>query len=120
MKRHHKIIIGSFSTLVIISLIVIATLLNGIIVKQNLENAALKEQISKLQTSTDDKINEIASEVIKTKKSLGDEIINLNENIDSTNEQLLKIQTEAGVDFSGVINEVMGSVVIIRTFSSQG
>ncbi|MDP3966276.1 MAG: trypsin-like peptidase domain-containing protein [archaeon] len=120
MKRHHKIILGSFSTLVIVSLVVIGILLNGIVVKQNIENAALKAQISELSTSTDNKINEIASEVIITKSSLNEEISSLNANITSTNEQLVRLQDQAGTDFSGIIREVLSSIVIVRTFSSQG
>jgi S1-C subfamily serine protease len=109
MKRHHKVIIGSFSTLVIISIVAIAILLNGIIVKQNIENAALKLQISQLQNLTEEKINEIATEVIDTKKILGDEIYSLNLNIESTTERINKLQIQSGEDFSGIIENVIGS-----------
>ncbi|MBU2612115.1 MAG: trypsin-like peptidase domain-containing protein [Nanoarchaeota archaeon] len=120
MKRHHKVIIGSFSTLVIISIVAIAILLNGIIVKQNIENAALKSQISQLQNLTEEKINEIATEVIDTKKVLGDEIYSLNLNIESTTERINKLQIQSGEDFSGIIENVIGSIVIIRTLNREG
>ena len=120
MKRHHKVIIGSFSTLVIISIVAIAILLNGIIVKQNIENAALKLQISQLQNLTEEKINEIATEVIDTKKILGDEIYSLNLNIESTTERINKLQIQSGEDFSGIIENVIGSIVIIRTLNREG
>ncbi|PJE81615.1 hypothetical protein COU58_01575 [Candidatus Pacearchaeota archaeon CG10_big_fil_rev_8_21_14_0_10_32_42] len=120
MKRHHKIILGSFSTLVIISIVVIAILLNGIIVKQNLENIALKNQISKLQLSTDNKINEVTTELMITKNSLSDEMLVLNKNMNSTNQQINNLVSQGGEDFSNVILETINSIVIVRTFSSQG
>ena len=116
MKRHHKIILGSFSTIVIISIIAIAIILNGAIVKQNLENTELKQKIETLESSTNGKINEITTELISTKE----ELISLNENITSTTKQINRIESQAGVDFSGIISEVLESIVIVRTFSSQG
>ncbi|MCR4327863.1 MAG: trypsin-like peptidase domain-containing protein [Nanoarchaeota archaeon] len=120
MQKKHKIILGSFSTIVLISIIVLAVLLNGIIVKQNIENTALKGEISKLQSSTNNKINEVAVELINTKSSLKDELTSINENILSTNQQITQLKSEAGSDFSQIISEVIDSIVIVRTFSSQG
>lgn len=113
MKRHHKIILGSFSTIVLISIIVIAILLNGVIVKQHLENEALKNQISKIQSSTDNKINEVATELIYTRNAL-------NNSIDLTNRQISQLKFIGETDFSTIINDTISSVVIVRTFSSQG
>ncbi|MBS3084410.1 trypsin-like peptidase domain-containing protein [Candidatus Pacearchaeota archaeon] len=120
MKTHHKIILGSFSTIMVISVIAIAIILNGVIVKQTLENDALKQKISELQSSTDEKINELTSEVIETKSSFNQKITSLNDNLSSTNELISKLKIQSGEDFSEVIKKVIGSIVIIRTFSEQG
>ncbi len=116
MKRHHKIIIGSFSTIVIISLIVLAVLLNAAIVKQSVENAQLKDQISALQNNTNQKINELTQSALETKLSID----TLNQNLQTTNSQISKIKLQASEDFSGVIKEDINSVVIIRTLSALG
>ena len=116
MKRHHKIIIGSFSTVIIVSIIAIAILLNAAIVKQNLENAQLKNQISELQNSTNQKINELAGSQIESKHS----IQLLNQNLSSTNIQISKLKIKSSEDFSAVIKEKIDSIVIVRTLTSLG
>jgi len=120
MKKHHKIILGSFSTLVVVSLIVIGILLNGIIIKQTIENNQLNQRISQLEKETDGKVNELAVEIINTKDSLNMELINLNQDLMSATEQISKLKVESGEDFSGVIEKVIGSIVIIRTLTTQG
>ncbi len=120
MKRHHKIILGGFSTLIIVSIIVIAILLNGIIIKQNIENAALSQQVSELQSSTNGKINELATSLIETKQSLNNQLEGINQNLNSTNTKLSELKVQSGSDFSGIIKEDLGSIVIIRTLTEQG
>jgi len=116
MKRHHKVIIGGFSSLVLASILVIAILLNGIIVKQNLENTQLKDQIYKLQTSANGKINELAQSAIETKRSIS----LLDENLTNTNNQISKLKIKASEDFSELTKTSISSVVIVRTLSSLG
>jgi len=116
MKRHHKVIIGGFSSLVLASILLIAILLNGIIVKQNLENTQLKDQIYKLQTSANGKINELAQSVIETKRSIS----LLDKNLTNTNNQISKLKIKASKDFSELIKTSISSVVIVRTLSSLG
>jgi len=116
MKRHHKVIIGGFSSLVLASILVIAILLNGIIVKQNLENTQLKDQIYKLQTSANGKINELAQSAIETKRSIS----LLDENLTNTNNQISKLKIKASEDFSELTKTSISSVVIVRTISSLG
>jgi len=120
MKRHHKIILGSFSTLVILSIVVIAILLNGVIVKQNLENIKLNKQINKLENNTNEKINELVTQILNTKITLNSKLTNLNDNLITTNNQISKLKVEAGGDFSGIIKKSLISIVIIRTLDSQG
>jgi len=102
--------------LVLASILVIAILLNGIIVKQNLENTQLKDQIYKLQTSANGKINELAQSAIETKRSIS----LLDENLTNTNNQISKLKIKASEDFSELTKTSISSVVIVRTLSSLG
>jgi len=102
--------------LVLASILLIAILLNGIIVKQNLENTQLKDQIYKLQTSANGKINELAQSVIETKRSIS----LLDKNLTNTNNQISKLKIKASKDFSELIKTSISSVVIVRTLSSLG
>ena len=58
MKRHHKWAIGGFSTVIIITLIILAILLNGLMVKQSIDYNTLNNKILNLQADTQSKLNE--------------------------------------------------------------
>ena len=116
MERHHKVIIGGFSTIVVVSIVAIAILLNATIVKQNLENAQLKNQISVLQNSTNQILVELSSNALNTKRSV--EIIN--QSLISTNTQIDKLKIQTSEDLSGIIKDKINSIVIVRTLSSIG
>ena len=120
MKRHHKIIIGSFSTLVVVSLVIVGLLLNGIILKQNIENNELNQRIFQLEKETDGKVNELAVEIINTKSFLDMKLININQELMSATDQISQLKVESGEDFSGVIEKVIVSIVILRTLTTQG
>jgi len=51
LKRHHKFVIGGFTVIVIISLIVIGILINAILTKQNLNYNNLNNKIEELYLS---------------------------------------------------------------------
>ncbi len=113
LKKHHKIIIGSFSSIVIIFMIVTSILLNGIIVKQTLDANSLNKKIDELKLDTQSKLNELTNNLIQTKESL----IYINSSL-KTEMKLLK--ASAGEDFSGIIEDVIKSVVTIKTDVGQG
>ena len=52
MKRHHKIVLGGFSTIVVIFMVVFAVLLNGLIVKQQVNHNEVTNQLDELQADT--------------------------------------------------------------------
>jgi len=116
MKKHHKIILGGFSTIVLIFMIISSILLNGLIVKQQINHNQLTEQISKLDLQTQEKINELAISIIETNHDI--EI--LETGFSSVNEEISYLKAETKEDFSGIIQEAINSVVTIRTLSSQG
>lgn len=113
LKSHHKIFIGSFTSVVIIYMIVSAIFLNGIIVKQTLNNDELNQRLDSLQTDTQRKLNDLTTSVIKLENSLS----SINE---SVKYQIDTLKASAGEDFSGIIESVVPSVVTVRTDVGQG
>jgi S1-C subfamily serine protease len=109
MERHHKWIIGGFSTVVLIFMIVSGILLNGLIVKQQLNHNEVMNEINGIKASqaeTESQISELTANLIETQKSL--------------NLELNEIKTSTSSDFSGIIEESIESVVTIRTDIGQG
>ena len=112
LKKHHKIIIGSFSSLVIIFMIISGILFVTIFAKQEINydelDAGIKDTQSKITTLTET-IIETQGEL----EILGTDFMTIDEEFD-----LLK--ASAGEDFSGIIEDSIKGVVTIRTDVGQG
>jgi S1-C subfamily serine protease len=116
LRRHHKIIIGGFSTIVLVYMIVTAILLNGAIVKQQINYNEVSKKISDVkvsQTESESKLSELTENLMNTQDSL-----NLLD--ESLKAELIKIKASTSEDFSGIIEETLESVVTIRTDINQG
>jgi serine protease Do len=116
MKRHHKWIIGGFSTIVLAFMIVTIILLNGAIIKQQLNYNDISKKINDVklsQTDTQSKITGLTESLMETQRSLN----LLNESFKS---ELKKIKASTSEDFSGIIEDSLKSVVTIRTNIGQG
>ena len=116
MKRHHKWIIGGFSTIVLVYMIVTIILLNGLIVKQQLNYQEVSNKIKEVkvtQTETESKISELSESLIETQKSVNilDESLKI---------ELEEIKASTSEDFSDIIMNSLESVVTIRTDTAQG
>ncbi|MFH1801662.1 MAG: trypsin-like peptidase domain-containing protein [archaeon] len=109
IKRHHKWLIGSFTSIVIIYMITSAVLLNGIIIKQTINYNTLTNSLSELDANTQSKINELTENLLQIKK-----------NLESSQEELTLLKANVGADFSGIVSEAVKSVVTIKTDVSQG
>ncbi len=116
LKRHHKIILGSFSTLVIIFMIVNSILFYGLMVKQTKDYDSLKKEI----IDTNSKISTLSENLIQTKGDLKKTTDVLDLKIGTIGEDITLLKASAGEDFSGIIEEVIKSVVTIRTNVGQG
>lgn len=116
LKKHHKIFIGSFSTIVIIYMIVSAIMLNGVIVKQSVNHQELKDRMEDFEGYTQSKLNELTDSLIKT----DNELKNLNSQVGSIDEQFSTLKANVDNDFSGIIEDSVKSVVTIRTNVGQG
>jgi len=108
--------IGGFSTIVIIYMVVAGILINGIIVKQQLNHNEVLSRINDIkssQTETESKLGELTESLIETQKSL-----NLLDA--SLKAELNEIKASTSEDFSGIIEDSLESVVTVRTDVGQG
>ncbi len=113
IKRHQKIIIGSFSFIIIIFMIISSIFTYLIFVKQNYNYNSLNEKITDLKTETYSNINILTENLIQTQSSM-------EEHQEALQEEFSLLKASAGEDFSGIIEEAIKSVVTIRTNSGQG
>lgn len=116
LKRHHKILFGGFTTLIIIFMIVNSILLYGLIVKQTFDYNELSTRIAE----TNSKINTLTDNLIQTRNDLDKTTKVLNLKIGTIGEDINLLKASAGEDFSGIIEDSVKSVVTIRTDVSQG
>ena len=116
LKRHHKIIIGSLSSLVILFMITSSIFTYLIFIKQTASDAELNREITSLQTDTQTKLNELTESILKTESQLK----NLGSQIGSIDEEITNLKFSASADFSSIIEDSIKSVVTIRTDISQG
>ncbi len=108
LKRHHKWIIGSFSSIIIIFMITSSFIMYMVFVKQEYNYNQLNKKITNLQIETQSKISDVTENLIQTNKVLDVELGSLSQELD-----LLK--ASAGEDFSGIIENAIESVVTIKT-----
>jgi len=116
LKRHHKIIIGSISSLLILFMITSSVFTYLIFIKQTAADLVLENKIDSLQADTQTKFNELTKSVLETE----DELKNLGSQIGSIDEEISNLKTSTSADFSSVIEDAIKSVVTIRTDISQG
>lgn len=105
LQKHHKILIGGFTSIVIIFMIVSGILLYTLYVKQEINYNSLDEKIQDTQS----KISDLSENLILTKQ-----------NLEANQEELNLLKASASSDFSGIIESSIKSVVTIRTDVAQG
>jgi len=113
LKRHHKIIIGSFSSLVVAFMIVGSIFLYTLFMKQNLEYATLSNKLSELEEGMRGQIEILAQNLIEIRELT-------EESQEALQLELDLLKASVGEDFSGIIEDVIVSVVAITTDSGQG
>jgi len=116
MKRHHKIIFGSFGSIVIVYMITSSVFLYLLFIKQTLNHNSLSAEISDTQS----KINTLTENLIRTREDLKETQESLNLQLGSIGQEIDFLKASAGEDFSGIIEEVIKSVVTIKTEIGQG
>ena len=116
LKKHHKWLIGSFSSIVIIFMVVIGVLLYSLFVQQSLNYNTLNDKMMGLQIDTQTKLNIITENIMNLEQSLSQTQTGLQE----SQRELDLLKASAGEDFSGIVEEARKSVVTIKTASGQG
>jgi len=116
MKKHHKIVLGGFGTIVVIFMVIFGILLNGLIVKQQINHNEVLNKIDELQADTQTKLNQLTFNLIEAKTNIRD----LNQELGNIDEKFSLLKASASADFSGIIEEVIKSVVTVKTDVSQG
>lgn len=112
LKRHHKFVIGGFSLVVLIYMIVSILLINGLIIRQ----VQLQNELEELKADTQNKINEITDTLLKTHE----ELTALGVEFETIGSEFEYLKLSAGEDFSAVIEDAIKSVVTIKTDTTQG
>jgi len=120
LEKHHKIIIGSFSSFVILVLLVNSIFLYVLFAKLDLNQKTLENEINSLQTDTQTKLNEVTIGILENKDSLLNLGVSVNTLDEELNEELSELKASASADFSGIIEDSIASVVTIRTDVGQG
>ncbi len=112
LKKHHKWIIGSFSTLVIIFMIISTIALLTVFARQEMNYNKVTIGITEINS----KITTLSTNIMQNQielNSLGTQITNIDDEFDV-------LKASAGEDFSGIIENAIHSVVTIITDSGQG
>jgi len=127
IKRHHKIVLGGFGTIVIIFMIITGILLNTILIKINTNYNSLDKKITSVDLETQGKINTLTTSIIEAQESISNvnqsfkqELGSFKTEIGSFKTEFAELKASAGEDFSGIIEESVKSVVTIKTDISQG
>jgi len=108
MKRHHKIIIGGVSSLIVILLVINSIFLYVLFLKQNVNYSLLNEKVNNLDLSTQSKISELTQNLFQTNELVGKEL-------GSLTQELSLLKASVGEDFSGIVESSVHAVVTIKT-----
>src|SRR3990167_5002683 len=92
IKRHHKIILGSLSSLIIIILILNSVFIYLLYARAELQYSQLNSNIDKLEADTNSKLGEITTSVLDTKSQLK----TLDSSLGSLSQQLNTLKASAG------------------------
>jgi serine protease Do len=109
LKRHHKILIGSFSFIVLVMIILLGFMNYTLYVQETQHYSDLKDTLSELQTSTQTQINSLTTNLIQVQNST-----------QNTQQQINLLKAGTSDDFSGIIQTALPSVVTVKTSAAQG
>jgi len=116
LKKHHKIIIGGFSSILITFMVVTGILLNAIIVKQQINHNEVLNKIVSVESDTQSKLNELSESLIETRN----EVKSLNNQVGTIDEKFAELKSSVSEDFSEIIDNSIKSVVTVKTNVGQG
>jgi S1-C subfamily serine protease len=109
-------VLGSFTTIVVIYMVITAVMLNGLIVKQTLDHNQLNTKINKVELETDSKLSEMITSILSQET----ELQALGSQIGSIDKEFEELKLAASDDFSETIDIAIPTVLTIRTNAGQG
>jgi len=121
--RKHKILFGSFTTIVLIFIILSSTAFYMLYIKLDSHYNELSARLDSMQKDTNSKLNDVTDNVLATQAELSfiqDSIGKTEETLTNLNLELGELKASASSDFSDVIENAVPSVVTIRTDVAQG
>jgi S1-C subfamily serine protease len=113
LKRHHKILIGGFSFIVLVMIVLLGIMNYSLYVQETLHYNSLKDALSELQTNSQTQINSIASNLLQLQNST----LSTQQQVQN---QISLLKAGTADDFSGIIQASIPSVVTVKTSSAQG
>jgi S1-C subfamily serine protease len=116
LKKHHKIMIGSFSSLLIILLIANSVFIYFLYGKLQYDYSQLNKNIQEITIDTQSKLNELTENVLQTKNDLN----TINTELSSIDQEFSVLKASVGEDFSRIIESAIKAVVTIKTDVGQG
>ena len=116
LKKHHKIMIGSFSTFLIIVLIANSVFIYFLYGQLQFSYNKLESEITQSQADTQSKLNELTTSILQSQE----ELTSLGSQIGSIDKEFQVLKASTSADFSGIIEDAIKSVVTIKTDLSQG
>ena len=103
LKRHHKWLLGGFTSIVLIFMITVSIFVYMIYLKQELGYNELDKKISDLNLQTQSNINDLSSSLILTKN----DITNLNSQLGDVNREFSSLKASVSEDFSEIIDSAI-------------
>mgnify|MGYP001558558726 CR=1 FL=1 len=116
LQRHHKVIIGGVSFLLIVFMITSSLFTYMIFTKQATDVNDLNKKITNLQIYTQTKFDDLSNNLTNAKTELD----SLGTQVGSINKNITNLKASLGSDFSDIFANAVKSVVVIVTNTGQG
>ena len=123
LKKHHKIVIGGFSTLLIALLIANSVFIYILYGQLQLSYNNLNSEIETFRDDTQLSLNELSGSILDTQgdlQTLEQELGTISAEFDDLDEEFSELKATTSADFSDIIEDAVKGVVTIRTDVGQG
>jgi len=120
LKKKHKVVIGSLSSVLIAFMIIISVLLYLLYIEVGTNYNKLDDKITINQQTTQNQINILTESLMETQDSIEQTQMSFEESQSALENELDLLKASAGEDFSGIIENSIPGVVTILTDISQG
>ncbi|MEX0932731.1 MAG: trypsin-like peptidase domain-containing protein [Candidatus Pacearchaeota archaeon] len=108
LKKHHKWLIGSFTSVVILFIIASSTFSYLLFLNQEYNFNLLNDKIETIEANTNSQLDTLGEGLFQTNRIV-------DEQFSSLNDELVLLKASTSADFSGIIENAIKSVVTIRT-----